>query len=277
MTSREILGVRVDVVSSKKHFREIFMNLVSKKGSKIFTINPEFIVDAYRDSKFKKVLNSADLNTIDGFGVALFLKFKLNKEMGASSLKLIKDYFNGSVKDLVLTGVSTVEEVLKILNEESMSLFILGGSPEEDVSYKSFLKISNKYPKINIIGYSSDFSYKAKDDSNTLNFIHSKMKEKGLKKIDVILVAYGHKNQEFWIERNASQIPAGISIGVGGTLDFISGKVRRAPLFLQSFGLEWLYRLLMEPRRITRIFKATVVFTILASFFDQKKATNNQN
>jgi N-acetylglucosaminyldiphosphoundecaprenol N-acetyl-beta-D-mannosaminyltransferase len=275
MKSLDVLGVRVDLIDSKKHFRELFMSLLDKKGSKIFTINPEFIVDSYFNPKFRETLNSGNLNSIDGFGVALAVKSKLNREKSKSFFKIFKDYTDGSVRDLVVTGVDIVDESLKIANREKLSLFILGGSSEDLISYRSATMIQKKYPDINLVGHSSEFSYKPKDDIETIKFIEKRMKEKSIKVLDLLLVAYGHQKQEFWIERNSIKIPARVSIGVGGTLDFIAGKVKRAPFIFRSLGLEWLFRLVMQPNRFLRILKATVIYSILSLFFSSKKATKN--
>jgi len=79
---------------------------------------------------------------------------------------------------------------------------------------------------------------------------------------DVLFVAYGAPFQEFWIARNLHKIPCvKVAMGVGGAFDFLSGKLDRAPVFMRKIGLEWLYRLLKEPRkRLRRIVNATVVF-----------------
>lgn len=263
MKSHFILGTRVDSGISGNNFRELFFKLYKKGNSRIFTVNPEFVVDAFYDLEFQKTLNNSDYNSIDGFGVA----WKVFSEEYKSffSTKKISNY--------VFTGVDISEKVLEILNRESMSLFLLGGSKENRVSEKVAEYIKSKFPKINLIGYSSDFSYKEFDDKDTLRFINQRMKEKSISVIDVVLVAYGHKNQEFWIERNQNLIPAKICIGVGGTFDYLSGNIKRAPKIMRNFGLEWFFRLLTQPSRILRIFKAVILFPILVAFFN-KNATN---
>ena len=218
MKSSSILNVGLDSNVNKKNYREVFFKLLNLGNSKIFTINPEFIVDAFFDNSFRKVLNKGDLNTVDGFGIALVLKSR----MRASK----------NTKDIVFTGVDLVSETLKIMNEEKLSLFLLGGSSEQNVSMLASKKIEKQYPNI---------------------------------------------RQESWIIRNSSKIPANISIGVGGTLDFLSGNVKRAPRFMRNLGLEWLYRLLIQPSRLPRILKAVILFPILVVFFENKKATKNSN
>lgn len=89
------------------------------------------------------------------------------------------------------------------------------------------------------------------------------MKREDIDRLDFLLVGYGHPYQEKWIERNFEKINVGIFVGVGGTFDFLTGNIKRAPRFLQKLGLEWLFRLFIQPKRIKRIFKAVVHFSYL--------------
>lgn len=77
---------------------------------------------------------------------------------------------------------------------------------------------------------------------------------------DVLLVAYGHPWQDLWIEQYRSQLRFRIAVGVGGTFDYIAGRVPRAPAWMRSIGLEWLFRLVKQPQRYRRILNATWVF-----------------
>jgi N-acetylglucosaminyldiphosphoundecaprenol N-acetyl-beta-D-mannosaminyltransferase len=80
----------------------------------------------------------------------------------------------------------------------------------------------------------------------------------------MLFVAFGAPNQELWIARNLAKMPSvKVAMGVGGAFDFIAGKQKRAPQIFRSLGLEWLYRLMREPRRIVRIINAVVVFPFL--------------
>lgn len=262
MNSNYILGTRVDSGISQKNFRELFFKLLQKGNSKIFTINPEFIVDSFFDNNFQRILNTGDYNSIDGFGVSWEI-LKRGK----------KSYNFEDISKQVFTGVDITYNILDICNKDSLSVFLLGGSLEQNSSKKVSDFIHNKYPKIKVVGYSSDFSHSEKDDKETLKFIHKEMKACGVKQIDIVFVAYGHKNQENWIVRNQNKIPASICIGVGGTFEYLSNNISRAPLVFRKVGLEWLYRLLTQPSRIFRIIKAVILFPILVAFLE-KKATN---
>lgn len=263
MKSFEVLGTRVDSGINPGNFREVFFRLLNKGNSKIFTVNPEFIVDSFFDISFQKVLNKSDYNSVDGFGLAWWLRVLEKKKISPNLIS--RDVF---------TGVEITDQILKICNNEGFSIFLLGGSSSNQTSRLVSEYIFKKYPKIKIVGYSSDFSFKESDDRLTIKFIKQKMKESSVNQIDVLFVAYGHKKQEFWLDRNQSKIPARLGIGVGGTFDYLSGNLKRAPKFLRSSGLEWLYRLIIQPQRIFRIIKAVIMFPILVAF-DRNSATKH--
>lgn len=251
------LGVRVSTGVSLKNSMDFVSELIKKGSSKLYTVNPEFIVDAFFDANFKKELNSSSLNIIDGVGLLYGIKKYFKKELSAQELENLK----------TLPGVDLVESILKLADEKGYSVFILGGNPEKDVSNLVIKNIKSNFPNIKLIGGSSEFTYETQDDFRTIEFIKSSLKSLNLKEVDILLVGYGHKNQEFWIGRNSYKIPARLSIGVGGTLDYLAGVVKRAPKFMRKIGFEWLYRLLTQPYRFFRILKATIIFTNLSSKF----------
>ena len=125
------------------------------------------------------------------------------------------------------------------------SVFFLGGF---EVADKAAQKMQQKFPTLKIAGTLDG-------DPKNLNKICVQSNP------DILLVAFGAPTQEFWIQKFAPQIPSlKLAIGVGGTFDFWAGKVRRAPKFLRTIGLEWLWRLFQEPiKRFGRIFRAVIV------------------
>lgn len=257
------LGVRIDYTVNKRNFESILKKLFQKEGSKIYTINPEFIVDSYFDNNFKKELNSSDLNVIDGVGLLRGIKRHFKKSLTQDEYSSLETF----------TGVDLTYQILEYANINKLSLVVLGGSKELDIAGKVLKKINENYPNINVICSSSDFTHFEADDEVTLGFIHDHLKFKNLKSVDILLVGYGHKNQEFWIARNSSRIPARVSVGVGGTLDYFSGQVKRAPYWVRKFGFEWLYRLITQPHRFLRIIKATLIFSYLSSYLIQKNSS----
>ncbi|MDD2655944.1 MAG: WecB/TagA/CpsF family glycosyltransferase [Patescibacteria group bacterium] len=246
--SIKILGVKIsklDLGSS----RLFVSNLLSIGGQhKIFTPNPEMLVDARKDSYFRRVLNSADLNICDGHGIKFLSKKSLS----------------------VIHGVDFMLDVCKIAEQKKCSVFFLGsGDKQVLLEMKNRLKI--KFPELKIAG--SDVGLKVEIQKSGARKMMLKYDEKENEKIlqkiktskaQILFVAFGHNKQEKWIYENLPKLQnVKLFMGVGGSFDFLSGKVKRAPKLVRKLGLEWLYRLITQPKRFARIFKATITFSFL--------------
>jgi len=229
MTSIKILGVEINQVS-REQLREILKEqLQQKKLFHIATVNPEFLVEANHNKKFKQVLQNCDLKVCDGAGISILAKLLLNK-------KIVR-----------ISGVEVAETLCAVCAEQNKSLFFLGGF---EVADKSAAKMKKIYPHLKIAGTLDG-------DENTLVEVETKHP-------DAILVAFGAPKQEYWLASKGKQINGlKIGIGVGGTFDFWAGKAKRAPQLMQKIGLEWLWRLFLYPKRIKRIFTAVIIFPIL--------------
>jgi len=259
----DYLGVKLNYNVNEENILDVIPKLLEKGSSKIYTVNPEFIVDAYYDIDFLNELNSSDLNIIDGIGLLRGVKKYFKKSLSDKEFENLKTF----------TGVDLTEKIFDFANSGNLSVFILGGDSRVSVAEKTIAKIKSKYPSLKIFG-SSEFNNIESDDNRTLNYIHNVMQENNLSHFDFLLVGYGHKKQEFWISRNMDKVPAKISVGVGGTFDYISGNLKRAPLWIRKLGLEWLFRLFIQPQRILRVFKATFIFSYLSSKYYRKKFLN---
>jgi len=179
----------------------------------------EFIARAQKDEEFKKILNSADFCLCESRG--LWLAARL---LG----KKLKQNING------LELIYGLNSKFKIQNSK---IFLLGGTQE--VVKKTAENLGDS-----VIGYENGFQ----DLAKVVDKIN-------LAKPDVLLVGLGSPKQEKFIYENLSKMPSvKLAIGVGGAFDFISGQVKRAPKVIQKIGMEWLWRLALEPRRAKRIF-----------------------
>jgi len=146
-----------------------------------------------------------------------------------------------------ISGVDLAEVILK---QSDSRIFLLGAKN------RATEIISRKYSSV--VGFSED--------------VNDAIKVINESKPEILFVALGAPKQEKWIYENLKNIPSvSIAIGVGGAFDFISGKVLRAPKFLRASGLEWLWRLIIQPRRIKRIYAAVVKFMILVLKSKHKK------
>lgn len=260
----KILGVKIDSVTKTeaRQMAEIF--LLGDKQKKIFTPNPEMLVLAQKDAGFKNILNSGDLNLCDGFGVRLISGFKIKR----------------------LPGVDFVWELCGLAETLGKSVFLLG-TGSSDVVNRAADKLLAQFPQLKIVGADKgpilDFRFQISDlrtnaitSQSTIYNLKSEIfankdKDENISVIDkinnskpdILLVAFGQVKQEKWINEFLPKLPSvKIAMGVGGSLDYISGRVSRAPLFFRQIGLEWIYRLAREPKRLGRIFNATAKFLL---------------
>lgn len=237
-----ILGVKVDNFTKQETLNKISEFLFSNKSHKIFTPNPEMLVDAQKDQYFREILNSGDLNVCDGFGLSL--------------VSGIKRY----------PGIDLMLDICNLAQEKNKSIFLLGSGDFEIIKETAEV-LQKKIPKIKIVGFHPGNKIKSNFENNRKVLIYNKEENDDLiddiilLAPDILFVGFGHGKQEKWIDENIADLPSlKIVMGVGGSFDFISGKIKRAPKFLRQIGLEWLYRLIKQPSRINRIFKATFIF-----------------
>ena len=130
-------------------------------------------------------------------------------------------------------GVDLMENLCKEVSKQPITVGFLGAGP--NVAVKTAECLREKYSGLRVGLVAKEWSDDLKDA-----------------KVDILFVAFGSPKQEIWIAQNLEKLPAKVVIGVGGSFDFISGKVRRAPKFVQNLGLEWLFRLIIQPWRIKR-------------------------
>lgn len=236
----EILGVRIDSVSLVEVKERVGLWLKGSEQKKIFTPNPEMLVLAQKFPRFKEVLNGGDLNLCDGFGITLVSGGKIKRIPGSDFVWELCEMAEKDGKSIFLLGTGNDEVLLKtkeVLNTKFVQLKIAR---------------MDKGPKIEVVG--GDMKVNGEENNEALR----KINESGA---EVLIVAFGQMKQEMWIEEFLPKLPGvKLTIGVGGALDYIGGKVKRAPRWVRKIGFEWLYRLIREPRRVKRIFTATFLF-----------------
>ncbi|MBI2621031.1 MAG: WecB/TagA/CpsF family glycosyltransferase [Candidatus Levybacteria bacterium] len=227
---------------SFKETLEYIVEKAKKKDKKTFvtTINPEIIMLARGDLEYQKVLRSADLALADGIGVVW-----AGKMFGKS--------FKGRVH-----GSDLVEKVSETIAKHPITVGFLGG--RENVAQQTAKRLTKKYPGLKVAFATQEANRLPHTDYGKTAVDRSR-KAVSLK-CDILFVALGSPKQEKWIYENLPKIPVRIAIGVGGAFDFISGKVARAPKWVRNLGLEWLFRLMIQPWRAKRQ-TALIKFVIL--------------
>lgn len=244
-----ILGVKVDNLTRKETLEKINQFLISSDQHYITTPNPEIVLWAQKDEEYQDILNYADLAVADGTGLVL--------------ASILFFGWKRRIKNRI-RGVDLVEWLCQIKQNSNVKFFLLGGG--EGTAQLAADKIKEKCPRLKISGAFTG------PRINTGGWpINNQEKEINCEIIEqinqvqpeILLVGFGAPKQEKWINNYLTQISSvKVAIGVGGTFDFLSGKIKQAPKIWQKAGLEWLWRLIQEPKRIRRIFNATIIFLI---------------
>ena len=232
-----IFGVRTDnfsVREIKEKITDIFGDYPRQKF--VTTLNPEILLKAHRDEKYRNILNSADLNICDGFG-----------------LKLVS-FLRGRKIRARFSGADLVDFLLELAEDKRHRILVVSAKNSLSVPAEIEQVIRRKYPNL---------SAKSEYFSPGQDFFKNGI----INQAEIVFVNFGAPEQEKFIFENRTKFPnAKILIGIGGTFDFITGKIRRAPRFLRALGLEWLWRLIQEPKRFRRIWNAVIVFPMISIF-----------
>lgn len=250
MSDVELAGVRVDNLTFKEALHRIENLIGGEAHSYVVTPNSSHIVMLQNDRLFAKSYRGADLVLPDG--MPLIWASKLMR-------RPLKEKISGS--DLM-------PALCEVASEKGYTVFLLGG--KLGVAEIAKRELIVKYPSLRVAGtYSPPLGFEDDEAEN----------EKILRIIndcrpDILFLGLGTPKQEKWIFRNKESYEAGISIGVGASFDFVAGTVERAPVWMQKSGLEWLWRLLREPRRLWKrylIGNTVFIYLILRELFRKKE------
>lgn len=237
-----IMDVPIHPVANKNMLQLLHQMVTDGRVHTIMTPNPEMVMTANRDEGLMRALTSADLVIPDGIGLIIAAKL------------------NGIPLRERVTGIDTMEKILRLCHEKHLSLFILGGKPgRADTAIDN---ICAKYPGIRSAASHHGY-FSVEENDEVIQLINKNSP-------DVLFVCLGSPRQEIWIHENKESIDVKVAMGAGGSVDVHAGVVKRAPVFFQKVGLEWLYRLFQEPSRIGRMLVLPVF--LWKSLFIKKKA-----
>lgn len=224
-----VLGICFDAVTATDAADAIFRAAQKRESAyTVFTPNALISTFCYDDASLRDVMNSASLVLADGTGV-----------IGAAKRQ-------GTPLPERVTGIDTAEAVMSRLAAVDGSVYLVGG--ERGIADSAALALCERYKGLRVLGVSDGFF----DDEEAL------VRKIAALSPDLLLVGMGFPKQELFISRNKEKLSVGAAMGVGGALDVWAGKVRRAPSFFVKLRLEWLWRMLRQPKRfggIGRLFR----------------------
>ena len=230
MPKKEILQRVVDFLSENKFHQ-------------IATVNPEFILQAQKDEKFKNILNSCDLNIADGTGI-WFALLRYGKFLKTR-----------------MAGADLMEEILSLASSNNHPIFLVTNNKSLSTWEETRAAILKKYPRLTIGG--------SNINNNSSYLPTGQAGELLVTSYNIVFCSFGAPDQEIFIDslKTLKDSKIKLAMGVGGSFDFLTGKIKRAPGCIRKAGLEWLWRFLQEPTyRAKRIFNATIVFPIKIIF-----------
>lgn len=220
----EVFGITITVLYSYSHAVKSIMDSI-RAGQKTLciAINAEKAYCAKSDVKLNKLINTADINICDGIGIVVAIKILHGRNVPR------------------ITGIQLFLDLVARTEKEGLKVFLLGATLESNRD--ACEKLLVKHPKLKIVG--SHHGY-FNDDAAIVRMINDS-------RADMVFVALGSPRQENWIGRYKHTIKASFLMGIGGTLDVVSGKVKRAPKFFQNIGAEGTYRAVSNPHKWRRL------------------------
>ena len=250
-----ILGIKINSASTSSVLKFIENKIAKRVKIFIVTPNPEIVVQAQSDLLLASILNSAELSLPDGVGLVWASKWKelfVRNPLARKLNPLAQAPRAGSQITSRVSGIDVMEAAIKKAAERGWRVFLLGGRP--GVAEKAAENLRVQYPNIMVSNYDGPW---LDSDGKPQNKKEEKKEREAISKINafkpyLLFVAYGAPKQEKWVRSNYDKIETLVTMVIGGSLDYISGNVNRAPFWARRIGIEWLFRLAQEPWRLGR-------------------------
>lgn len=218
------LNTRFDRMPAYEAVQQLLTRLLERKGGRVFYANAHTLVTASQNQSLANALDRSDLLLADGSGV-----------LWGSLLQRKPLTYN-------LNGTDLVPNLCRVGASKGLSIYLLGAKP--GVAEQASQNLSNAFPGLKIAGFRDGYF----DRSET----GAVLEEIRRVQPHLLLVAMGVPLQEIWIDQHIDQLPGITCMGVGGLFDFVANRVPRAPQWVRQVGMEWLWRMLMEPSRLWR-------------------------
>ncbi|MGC8862683.1 MAG: WecB/TagA/CpsF family glycosyltransferase [Armatimonadota bacterium] len=221
----DILGLKVHCIDMARALDAIRDFVASGRPHMVVTADSSMVVLARHDEDFRALVNSADLVTPDSSGILLAAKL-----------------LGRPIKERV-SGCDLSRQICRAAAEDGFSVYLLGAGP--GVAEEAARKLREEFTGLEIAGTHHGYFDRSQESE-----IAARVRSSGAR---VLLVGMGIPRQERFIRDHLEELGVGVAMGVGGTLDVLSGRVKRAPVWMQRHGLEWLHRLAVNPRKFPKV------------------------
>lgn len=241
----EFFGVNLDILSFEETLEKISEYIEKKECVQHVVVNVAKLVYAQKDESLRNIINSCPLINVDGAGIILGAKF-----LGVNIPERV-------------AGIDLMEKLVEKSAKNGYRVFFFGA--KEEVVQKIKEIYLEKYPELIVAGCRNGY-YTAEEELEVVKEIKDS-------NADILFVAMGSPKKEIFLNKYSKELQIPFTMGVGGSFDVVSGKVKRAPEILQKMNSEWVFRLLQEPKRMwKRYFTTNSIFAImlLKKFFKQK-------
>lgn len=222
---KQVMTIAFDNITMEEAVQTAMEHIARGTRCRVVTPNAEFALEAKKTPRFLRILNSSQLVLADGVSVVL-------------ASRILGDPMQGRV-----TGVGFAQALAAALAKEGKSLYLLGAKP--GVAEQAAEKLKQEHPGLKIAGTHDGYF---KEEGPVVAAINEA-------RPDALLVCLGAPKQEYFMEEHDGELRVPVMAGLGGSMDVLAGNVRRAPVFFQKCGLEWLYRLCKEPKRWKRMIR----------------------
>jgi N-acetylglucosaminyldiphosphoundecaprenol N-acetyl-beta-D-mannosaminyltransferase len=244
-----ILGIKVLSTQVGRLLANVRDNITHNYRFYIVTPNPELVLASTSNSLLKLALNSSDFSIPDGVGLNYASRFLYGKPIN------------------IIPGRNLFHNLIELANKKGWRVFFLGGKALEAQKAADRLKLN--YKKIRIETFSGP---KLNKDGQPLGENDKSLQKEAVSMINkfspqLLFVAFGNPKQEIWLYKNLKGLNIGGAMAVGGTFRYTAGLSKLPPKWMEKAGLEWLWRLITEPRRLGRIINASIVFPLRVFLF----------
>jgi N-acetylglucosaminyldiphosphoundecaprenol N-acetyl-beta-D-mannosaminyltransferase len=232
----QILGLPIDTLTMEETIGLIFHSIQNNKPLQHVVVNAAKMVNAQRDEALRQSIVESDIVNADGQAVVWASRFL------------------GSPLPERVAGIDLMQRLVKLADEKGLKIYFLGA--EEDVVHGVVSKYKSVYSERIIAGFRNGY-FSPEEEEKVASDIRDSCAH-------ILFVAMTSPKKEIFLNKYKALLNIPFIMGVGGSFDVVAGKVKRAPVWMQRWGLEWLYRVYQEPKRMWRRYLETNTLFILA-------------